>query len=427
MFRLNQLVIKQFLLQISPFDADAERVAKPDDSMMAPADGTIVLLVKVIEVGADGPVGNHALDLRGLDLHIDAPLGDAGHVSVELLAHLVLHELHELVLDALPFRFGGDDFPFGSVFALGRVVVQGLGFRPGEIHREEPMDHQVRITADRRGEMRIELEGQAVMADVVGAVAGLGHGPQRQDLDGAEFRFVLCVHHQAVQGVGDVLAGADGAHLVAEVAGKLPEAGDLFQVGLVMDTVHEGLGILDGLAAHLAVRGDELGDVLVRQEHELLDEPVGLLGVFLVNGYGLSVFVDLHLHFGTLEVHGAGSEALLAQFQGYLIENQYSFFHIVRNDAALGAFAELRFHGVVPGLDDGLGALVGEAVVGLDDGPAEPGVDDLGHRRHLEDGGEGEFRTACWKAFPGAWARSGPPDRRRCRGPGPPRPPAFRA
>ena len=312
-------------------------------------------------------------------------------MTVELLAHLVLHELHELVLDTLPFRFSGNHFPLGGMFALGRVVVQRLGLRPGQVHGEKPMDHQVRIAADRGGEMRIELEGQSVVADVVGTVAGLGHGPEGEDLDGAQFRLVLRIHHQAVQGVGDVLAGADGPHLVAEVAGELPQTGDLLQVGLVMDPVHEGLGILDGLAAHLAVRGDELGDVFVRQKHEFLDEPVGLLGIFLVHGHRLAVFVDLHLHFGTLEVHGAGSETLFAELQGYLIEDQHRFLHVIRNDAAFGSFAELRLHSVVPGLDDGLGALVGEAVVGLDDRPAEPGIDDLRERGDLEHGGEGEL------------------------------------
>ena len=70
--------------------------------------------------------------------------------------------------------------------------------------------------------MRIEPEGQAVMADVFGAVAGLGHRAEGQDLDGAELGLFLGLGEEVVQREGDVLAASDRAHLVAQVAGKLP-------------------------------------------------------------------------------------------------------------------------------------------------------------------------------------------------------------
>ena len=239
--------------------------------------------------------------------------------------------------------------------------------------------------------MRVELEGQAVMADVVGAVAGLGHGPERQDLDGAQLRLLLGVRQETVQREGDVFAAADGAHLVAQVAGELAQAGHFLEVGLVVDTVDESLGVREGLASHLAARGDVFRHVLVRQEHELLDEPVGFLGELLAHGDGLAVLVDIDLHFGAVEADGAGGETLLAQFQGQFVEGEDGFLHLVRDNAAFRAFAELFDHRVVPGVDDGLGEFIGEPVVGDDFRPAEPGVDDLRERGDLEHGGEGEL------------------------------------
>ena len=90
----------------------------------AAAHYAVVVFVEVVEVAADGAERHHALDLGGLDFHVNAPLGDAGDVAVELLADFVFHEFHQLVLDALAFGFRGDDFAFGGVLALGGVVVR---------------------------------------------------------------------------------------------------------------------------------------------------------------------------------------------------------------------------------------------------------------------------------------------------------------
>ena len=59
--------------------------------------------------------------------------------------------------------------------ALLLIVILALGVGPVQIHCQKAVHHSVRITSDRGGEMSVELEGQAVVANVVGAVAGLGH------------------------------------------------------------------------------------------------------------------------------------------------------------------------------------------------------------------------------------------------------------
>ena len=59
--------------------------------------------------------------------------------------------------------------------ALLLIVILALGVGTVQIHCQKPVHHSVRITPDRRGEMSVELESQAVMPDIVSAVAGLGH------------------------------------------------------------------------------------------------------------------------------------------------------------------------------------------------------------------------------------------------------------
>ena len=110
----------------------------------------------------------------------------------------------------------------GGVFALSSIIVQRLGFPLVEVDRQQSVHHQVRISADRGGKVRVEPESEAVMADVIGAVAGLGHRAEGEDLDGAELGLFLDLGKEVVQRKGDVLAAADRAHLVAQVAGELP-------------------------------------------------------------------------------------------------------------------------------------------------------------------------------------------------------------
>ena len=354
----------------------------------AAAADEIAVRVEVVEVGTDGPQRNHALDVGVFQFYIHSPLGQTGDGSVKYHADLVLHELDDLVLDALAFGLGGDDFTLGGVAALLGVVVLVLGIRPFEVHGEQAVDHHVGIAADRGSEVRVELECETVMADVVGAVAGLCHGAEGQQLEGVESRAVLGPVEEGVDAAGGLAAGARLAHLEAEIAGKLTQTADFLAVGLVMNTVDEGLGGLEGLAAELPARGDKLRDVAVRQEHKLLDEPVGFFGNALVHADGLAVFVDVDLHFRALEIDGAGGETLAAELEGQVVEGQDGFLDVGGNEAAFAAFSEVLLHGLGARIDDLLRELIGEPVVGDDFRPAEPGVDDLGLGCDFENGGE---------------------------------------
>ena len=69
--------------------------------MMATAYQTVVALVEVIVVIVQVAHGHHTLAVVLVYLTVDAVRLDARDVGVVLVAYLVLHELHHLVLDAV--------------------------------------------------------------------------------------------------------------------------------------------------------------------------------------------------------------------------------------------------------------------------------------------------------------------------------------
>lgn len=118
-----------------------------------------------------------------LDVH--APVAHARDMAVEELADFILHELHHFVLDRGAFGFGGDHFPLRGVYAEFLEGVAVGRFASFEVAGQQPVDHHVRVAADRRGEMRVVGESEAVMTDVVGRVESLGHrtyGEVRNDV-----------------------------------------------------------------------------------------------------------------------------------------------------------------------------------------------------------------------------------------------------
>ena len=144
------------------------------------------------------------------------------------------------------------------MFTLVLVICLALRIRTVEIHLQKPVHHGIRITADRRCEMRVELESQTIMADIVSAVTCLRHRAQRQDLDRAEFRLVLRFREESVQCLGEFPPVFSFFHLISEIAGELAESVDFFQIRHVVNTIYECLGGLLRHAVHLSTSSDKL-------------------------------------------------------------------------------------------------------------------------------------------------------------------------
>ena len=63
-----------------------------------------------------------------------------------------------------------------------------------------------------------------------------------------------------------------------------------------------------------------LGDGLVGEQHEFLDEFVSIFRYFEISLHGLAVLVDVEMEFLTVELHGAVLEAGSTEFLGKGVE-----------------------------------------------------------------------------------------------------------
>ena len=135
--------------------------------------------------------------------------------------------------------------------------------------------------------MGVVVKRQAVVADVSSTVDGLCHRADGQDGEHLLLGLALGLFQHLVDGLVDVASRALGTHLVAKVGGNVGKILQLVQVGLVVHTIDEGLG--GPVLGHLA---DVLGHLAVGQQHELLDEFVGVLGHVDMDSRGLTRLVD---------------------------------------------------------------------------------------------------------------------------------------
>src|SRR6185503_11149107 len=70
-----------------------------------------------------------------------------------------------------------------------------------QMTRQDPMDEDVGISADRRSEMSVEFEGQPEMADIARGIYGLLHGTDRGRPDQGLMRHTLDLIQKVVQGM----------------------------------------------------------------------------------------------------------------------------------------------------------------------------------------------------------------------------------
>ena len=113
---------------------------------------------------------------------------DAGDVAVELVADLVRHEADLLPLHQLALGVVGAALAFGRVArdlrqVLGQLLLALLGHAAVARLAQRAMHDEVGIAADRRGEVRVAVGGEAEVPEVRRVVARLLHRPQHQERD----------------------------------------------------------------------------------------------------------------------------------------------------------------------------------------------------------------------------------------------------
>ena len=149
-----------------------------------------------------------------------------------------------------------------------------------------------------------------------------------------------------------------------------------------MDTIRQSLGLRAFL--HTA---NALSNRLISQQHELLDEFIGILRGLKVGAYGFTCLIDIEMQFLAVELHRTVLESGCTEFLSQGIE----FDELVGILALIGfllrgrrcRLARAVFHTII--LQDLLNLFIGIAAVALDDGMCQmPGLD-VGLVVHLED------------------------------------------
>ena len=139
-----------------------------------------------------------------------------------------------------------DQFALGHLrpaFHLAAMIAQHrqlrhIAARPASLdrHAEQAMYGQIRIAANRRGEMAVILAGQGVVIVLDRAVHGLLEAAQQSVMDRVRFRLVRGQLQDVLQGEAIRFL----LHLVAENAGELGEGLELGRLRGGMDAAQKG-------------------------------------------------------------------------------------------------------------------------------------------------------------------------------------------
>ena len=220
--------------------------------------------------------------------------------------------------------FGG----LGPLLAVGPVaaqrhqlvvVVARLGL--GENRIQQPVDRQVGIAADGRGEMAVALAGQGVVAFFLGAVDRPLQRAEHGEVDG----MLLGPSHGGGQQLLQLEAALQAVGLVAQFGHELLEQLDFRRAGRLVDAAEE---------VEPAV-AERFGHGLVGGQHELLDDLVAL-GVFdHVGPRHAALLVQFHLDLGHGQFERTVGQPPLAEGHGQGV-------HAAQQAADLAAELALR-------------------------------------------------------------------------------------
>ena len=152
--------------------------------------------------------------------------------------------------------------------------------------------------------------------------------------------------------------------------------------GLVVNTIGQRLGF--GAFLHASYR---LSYRPVGQQHELLDELIGVFRAFEVAFDGLAFLVDVEVQLLALEFHGSVLEPLCPEAFGHAVEHDQFLGKLALIGVLLGGgrcgLAAAVHYAVL--LENGLCLLIGKAPVTADDGVGQMPVFDIRLLVHLED------------------------------------------
>ena len=280
------------------------------------------------------------------------------------VAHTFRHKLHSLILYRVALGVGSNLLHLRRVLAKLLVVLLVGRASALLVACDESVNHRVGIAADRRCEVSVVVERQSEVTDIVYRILRLHHGAQRHGLYEVLLALTLARRHERVERLGECALRAVGLHLVAELHHELAQRLELCRVGVIVHTIRQRLRLL--ALCHLAYR---FSHGAVGEEHELLDEFVGILRALEVATHRLALLVYVEVQLFAVELHGAVLEACSAQLLSQSVEHDERICVLTLVSALRRCrcrFARAVYHAVL--LEQLLHLLVCVAAVRLDNG-----------------------------------------------------------
>ena len=218
------------------------------------------------------------------------------------------------------------------------------------------------------------------MPYVLHTVLGFHHGPQAHHLHHILLFAALHFAQQLVEVAAHVVLGARSAQLITELAHEVGQVHQLLGVGCVVYSIYKYLGLLPlGHLAYALCHGS------VGQQHELLNQLVGIFGHLEEDARRLALLVYLEAYLASVKVYRASGKAPAPQFLGHAVEHDELLGKVLgrlcigrkRLVVVAGAVVVL-LAGLVMCLQYLLHLLVGEASVAAYDGVCQVPVLYLG-------------------------------------------------
>ena len=283
--------------QVGAHHFHRQRIAQLEGHAALFADNRLALHVEVEVILAQLRDMQQAFDVHVVQQHKHAKAGDGADLAGEHFAHLVAHEVALQPGVHIAGGVVGAAFGHRTVFAqrrpgLRRGVLAALqDGLDGAVHQ------QIRIPANRRGEVGVSLIRQAKVADVVRAVHRLLQAAQQHGLQHGGVRARLDLVHQ----LGVVLGGRRIAAGQGQ-AGQLQKAVQDFQF-------FRGGAFVHAVQARMGVLEQEIRRADVGGQHAFFDQPMRVVAGDRHNALDFALFVEQHLRFGGFKVDGAATVA----------------------------------------------------------------------------------------------------------------------
>ena len=205
--------VKLSAFEVGTLHTYADLLAEGISVVLAATDELNVALVKLVVVVLKIAEGHKPFASVLVNLYVESKFRDTCYSAHKLPSETVSHELHLLVLDAGTFgRFGK--------LLHGRTVLAtlliGLCVGTARTRRgvavEEAMNHHVGVAAYGGGEVGVVVEHEAIVTNVLGAVACFLHGTQSYVFNHLFLGCAMDVSQKAIEAAGYLLLAAFGSH-----------------------------------------------------------------------------------------------------------------------------------------------------------------------------------------------------------------------